>query len=223
MMGIAWASSYRISQNLCLKYSKDFKLRQFNIYILGLFLFSYLGAKLGYLYFSASNFFDIYTTSLSFWMGGGFVFYGGMIGGLVWTFLAIKILKILKPDHVNYFIPAAAIGHGLGRVGCFLAGCCYGYEMDHGVHFPIQLIEAFCLFLLAFYLLRNIKRTSLVALYVFLYSLLRFILEFARADEVRGYLPLGLSTSQGIALLLAIFSLFQLLLARKNSYLSFNK
>ncbi len=113
------------------------------------------------------------------------------------------------------------LGHSIGRVGCHFSGCCYGVSYDGRFSctyiecignaplntplLPIQLIEAFILTLLFFVLLiifLNAKQIGLVTIiYIYSYSVIRFILEFFRGDTERGVF-LKLATSQIISLIL---------------------
>ena len=114
--------------------------------------------------------------------------------------------------------------HAFGRIGCFLAGCCYGIPYcgyfnvvfpknsfaPQGINlFPIQLCEAFFLILLSFFLLyltlKN-KSRHMVLIYLFCYSIIRFILEFLRYDSARGKV-LFFSTSQWISLIILIYTI----------------
>lgn len=154
-------------------------------------------------------------------MQGGFVFYGGLIGGLIFIFLPGKIHKIEAEKYIEHYIFLIPFIHAFGRIGCFEAGCCYGipYTGYGAVYFPegsmappdialfpVQIIEAFFEFIIAAYIYRcSDKLGSKKGLYeyLWLYSLLRFVLEFFRYDVNRGKIGF-LSTSQIISLVIAI-------------------
>ena len=135
---------------------------------------------------------------------GGFVvgvspggLFGGIAGFLFVYYVFVKKSSTLKIAEVFKIAPPAiTIGHAFGRIGCFLAGCCYGKPTDSwiGVKFPFlaerviptQLIESIFLFLLTAVLLVLIfvfkfKYTFIV--YLGSYSIFRFIIEFFRGDE----------------------------------------
>ena len=60
----------------------------------------------------------------------GYVVYGGIIGGIVTSYV---YCRIKKENFISYFdlvMPAVPMAQGFGRIGCFLAGCCYGRETD---------------------------------------------------------------------------------------------
>ena len=150
-------------------------------------------------------------------MLSGFVFYGGLIFGLIFVFLAGKIHKIPAGIYVRKFIFLIPFMHSFGRVGCFMAGCCYGIPYDGigavvfpegsyaipGIKlFPVQLVESACLMIIAFAILYlQIKKQwyYTVETYLILYAILRFCLENLRYDAERGYYA-GLSTSQWISI-----------------------
>ena len=150
---------------------------------------------------------------------GGFVFYGGLIGGV----LGILIGKKIHHYDVAYFakriVFLVPFCHAFGRIGCFMAGCCYGVEYHGPCHvvfpedsfaipgvplFPIQMVEAICLFLISlllFILMVKFHSRFTVEIYIAVYACLRFVLEKYRFDADRG-IYFGLSTSQWISILL---------------------
>ena len=145
----------------------------------------------------------------------GFVFYGGLIFGFLGAFAAGKLFAFSLSDYAPAAVPSLPAAHALGRIGCFLAGCCYGCEWEKGVlhpdgvfRFPVQLLESACLIVISAFLVFAVKRGEKrpLRLYVLLYAPVRFLLEFLRADAVRGSF-LFLSTSQWISLLLLILAL----------------
>ena len=73
-------------------------------------------------------------------LGGGFVFYGGLIGATaaVWWFCRSRKIEFLRLGDV--IMPTVALGQAFGRLGCFAAGCCWGkptsIHLPWGVRFP---------------------------------------------------------------------------------------
>jgi phosphatidylglycerol:prolipoprotein diacylglycerol transferase len=152
----------------------------------------------------------------------GFVVYGGIIGGII---TAIIYCKVTKLDFLQYFdllMPSVALAQGFGRIGCFLAGCCYGHETTcpigitfhdsafapNGVSLiPTQLISSGLNFLHFFVLLWIAKHKrgdgQVAGFYLIFYSIGRFILEFYRGDLLRGSVG-TLSTSQFISIFICI-------------------
>lgn len=154
---------------------------------------------------------------------GGFVFYGGLIGSVLGIIIYCKRYRMPVGPFLDVATVAIPVMHGIGRIGCFLAGCCYGMEYDgplsivfpenelieglSGVpRFPMQLVEAWynlILFIVLFTLVkkRKLKNGRVFGLYLICYSVMRFILEFFRGDAIRGHFN-ALSTSQWISLIL---------------------
>lgn len=158
-------------------------------------------------------------TSSSFWLGGGFVFYGGLIGALSFILCFCLFHPTFKWRDLSLLVPILLFSHGLGRIGCFLAGCCYGKEMVHfHVRHPVQLYEAFSLMILSFVLGRVLRRGKkeelVIGCYFLVYALLRFSLEFFRGDSVRGVYGV-FSTSQWISLILLVPAFVFLFLAQR--------
>lgn len=150
-------------------------------------------------------------------IGDGFVVYGGIIGGVLGGYLVSRVKKIPFFTYADLVLPSVALAQGFGRIGCFLAGCCYGMPTDSafGIIFtnsdfapngirlvPTQLISSGLDFLhcaLLIWAAGRIRTPGRVsALYLIFYSAGRFVLEFFRGDLIRGTVG-ALSTSQFIS------------------------
>lgn len=164
-------------------------------------------------------------------MTGGFVYYGGFIGALGGILLYAKQYRLSGMSLIEKLIPSVPLIHVFGRLGCFCAGCCYGipYRPPVGVVFrdsliapndialfPVQLVEAVCNLLLFFVLLILFRKKETngeaLALYMAVYGILRFLLEYIRYDKGRGFI-LGISVSQWISIVIvaaAVVILFKL-------------
>ena len=165
---------------------------------------------------------------LADYMMGEFVFFGGLLGGMIAVFLFCKKFKIRILPLFDLAAPALALGHSIGRIGCFFGGCCYGIEVSHenifSIIYPpdsliapsgvpllaIPLIEAVFLLVLAIILTVvyfNTNRNGICAtIYLLTYSVGRFIIEFFRGDAIRGNYGL-LTTSQYISIAIFIFGI----------------
>lgn len=146
--------------------------------------------------------------SLGTLQAGG-VFSGGLVFAILccWWYLRVNRIPFLRAADV--FAPGIAIGHAFGRVGCFAAGCCYGKETDVpwsvvftnpnsqvdpgllGVHLhPTQLyemvVELINFAILYWLVKRKTFEGQVVGLYMILYGVARFFLEFLRGDPGRG-------------------------------------
>lgn len=176
-------------------------------------IFGFLGAKLLYVIVEYKAFF---ASPLSVLGSDGFVIYGGIIGGVTAAFIYCRKKKISFMSYFDLAIPAVAVAQGFGRIGCFLAGCCYGCESTTlGVIFPegsiapagipllpTQLFSSAGDFLIALILVLYARKSKIKgnvgALYLLLYGVGRFVIEFFRND-VRGSVGI-LSTSQFISI-----------------------
>ncbi|BDF58925.1 prolipoprotein diacylglyceryl transferase [Christensenellaceae bacterium] len=181
-------------------------------------VFGFLGGKLLYVIQDFQNFLANPMEILS---GSGFVVYGGIILAIVAAILYCRKKKYSFMEYFDLFMPSVAVAQGFGRIGCFLAGCCYGAETSCalGVVFPAgslapsgvsllptQLFSAAGDFLLALVLIlyaRKQRRAGRVgALYLILYGIGRSIIEIFRAD-FRGEIGI-FSTSQFISIFIVI-------------------
>lgn len=158
--------------------------------------------------------------------GNGFVVYGAIIFGALAIYAYCRWKKWDTLDLLDSVVPAVAIAQGFGRIGCFLAGCCYGAETTlpigvvfpndelsfapSGVHLhPTQIYSSIFDFILGAFLLYYFKRGKVkgrtFSLYIILYSIGRFSIEFLRNDP-RGSVGI-LSTSQFIAIFTLVFGI----------------
>lgn len=163
--------------------------------------------------------------------GEGFVIYGAIIAGALAVYIYCRIKKWNILEVLDLIVPGIAIAQGFGRIGCFLAGCCYGKETDIfcGVTFPInslalsgvkliptQLFSSAFDFILGGFLILVARKTkikgSTVSIYIIVYSIGRFIIEFLRNDP-RGSVWI-LSTSQFISIFTLIVGIAILYIAK---------
>lgn len=169
----------------------------------------------------------------------GIMFYGGLICGII---AIIPLLCIFKENSqyspvkwLDMLTVPFIVFHAIGRLGCFLGGCCYGRATDgvFGVIFPdnpeagifhydqkvlpTQLFEACGLIVLAV-TLHFIKREKFTA-YCFAYPVMRFMLEFLRGDDRGSYLG-GLSPSQLLSIIIIVCAvatvIFRVVLSKRN-------
>lgn len=148
----------------------------------------------------------------------GFVVYGGIIGGILagWLYCRHKKISFLK--YFDLAVPSVALAQGFGRIGCLLAGCCYGRETsgffsitfrtsdfapNNVALIPTQIYSSALDFIHfgILILIAGHKKSDgqVAAFYLIFYSMGRFILEFFRGDLIRGSVGV-LSTSQFISL-----------------------
>ncbi|MFA5286964.1 MAG: prolipoprotein diacylglyceryl transferase [Candidatus Omnitrophota bacterium] len=145
---------------------------------------------------------------------GGMSWFGGLILGSISGIIYLKRKKMGVYKVLDLIIPFLALGQSIGRIGCFLNGCCFGKEF---VQIPVQVISSFLL-LLIFIILRFLqskpyKAGQIFYAYLFLYSIKRFFIEFWRADNKIIFFDLTLF--QLISILIFIFSTLKLVIILK--------
>lgn len=167
----------------------------------------------------------------------GLVFFGAPIGGAVAFYLAGGALDLPRGRLLDLAAPAVPAAHAMGRLGCFLAGCCYGRPWDgpwsviytHPIapgaqppvpRHPSPLYESAGLLLIALALacvpVSRAGRGRRVMVYLLAYGLLRVAVELTRGDAVRGvFLDGRISTSQIIGGVVAACALAGLVVTRE--------
>jgi len=171
--------------------------------------------------------------SLTLFRAAG-VFYGGLIAAFATAFWLVRRYRLPLWPTADLFAPGIALGHAIGRVGCLLAGCCFGRRtavpwaitftdlkaaanvgtpLNIPLH-PTQLYEAAAELLIFFFLLIMERRGRRYPgrtfwMYILLYATSRFVVEIYRGDD-RGFL-LGWSTSQVVSIVAVPLALMMLL------------
>ena len=227
--GIMTALAYGAGLYYCYKQQSKLGLAKDKIFdlIFWIIIGALIGGKLFFIWFNFDNFI---ASSLTEKIRYGFVFYGGLIGGFASGYIWLKKYKRPIMPALDFFAVPLALGHAIGRIGCFLAGCCYGkishnflavkYTdpqslVPHHLHnvglYPVQLMESFAVLILFFVLLyfyqRPHKKGVIFAGYLFGYGVIRFVLEYFRFDD-RGAGLFEFSPSQIIAIILIVTSVF---------------
>ena len=208
------------------------KITDLGFYIL---LSAIVGSRLLFILINASHYSRNPLEIFKIWEGG-LVFYGGLIFAIPTALWYVKKSALSVWNTGDLFAPSIAVGHAIGRIGCFFAGCCYGKPAEGlpwavtftdpqslariGVPLhPTQLYESFGEFTI-FILLITLRRYKsfqgqLFLTYILLYSVLRFIVEFYRGDPGRGFLDSHLSLSQGISILAFLVAVAGLIVLRQ--------
>lgn len=199
-------------------------------------LFAVIGSRLMYVIINWRNYIHQPTDIFRLWQGG-LVFSGGII------LVSISMAWYVRRHHLSYlkigdiWAPAAAIGQGIGRIGCFMAGCCYGKptEMKWGVVFthphclappnislhPTQLyssVSSFVIFLILLLLNSKKKFDGQVLLwFLILHSTARLAIERFRGDD-RGMLScIDMTVTQFTTILILVGSVVSLILIKSIS------
>ncbi|MBN2601657.1 MAG: prolipoprotein diacylglyceryl transferase [Candidatus Marinimicrobia bacterium] len=169
--------------------------------------------------------------------GAGLVFHGGLIGGTITVILVIRHAKKSVGEYANIIGPVLLIGQGIGRIGCFFAGCCHGEACNlpwavvfpyasppanYPVH-PTQLYETVINFTLFFILVKFVrprfnKPWQTFSIYLMLAGAERFFIEFIRVNPRVAW---GLSSAQFTSMGIFIAGLLMAFIVSKNSSIPF--
>ncbi len=209
------------------------KIMDLSFYIL---VAAIVGSRLAYIGTVPDEFLANPLEMFKIWRGG-LVFYGGFVGAMLTAiiYLKVKHLPIWKTGDI--LAPAVALGHCLGRIGCFFAGCCYGKACDLSwaitfhdpaslapinvpLH-PTQLYSSagnFLIFLILFVVRRYQKfEGQIFWLYVLLYGVTRSFIEMFRGDYRGGEIMGVLSVSQTVGCSLAFVAVVMMVVLAKRA------
>jgi phosphatidylglycerol---prolipoprotein diacylglyceryl transferase len=236
--GLLLAAAYLLGLQFALMRAKSRGLDPSRVMDLGIWIIvsALVGAKLMLVVVERDRFTWSLPDLLNLFRSAG-VFYGGLIAAVVVALWYLRRHRMPMWTVTDVFAPGIALGHVIGRVGCLLAGCCFGRQTDvpwaitfHSefarqnvgtplgvpLH-PTQLYEAGAeLLILGVLLLTEKKGRPFPGRtfwsYLLFYGMSRFIIEFYRGDSrgVVDVLGTALSTSQFVSLLLVPLSLVML-------------
>ena len=240
--GVLLAASYLLGLKMAMVRAERRGLDAARVLDLGIYIIvsALVGAKLMLLIVDFGYFRQNPQELMSLVRSGG-VFYGGLILAVLVAFWYMRRHALPVWSTCDAFAPGIALGHAIGRLGCLMAGCCYGRptSLPWGITFtdpfaaanvgtplgvalhPTQLYEAGAELLILGLLLLMERRGRGFAgrtfwLYMLLYAVSRFIIEYFRGDE-RGIVLGVLSTSQFISVLIAPVSVAMLIWLSRRS------
>lgn len=233
LIGVAFLLAILLSSQLCESrgISKDFPMDL----IWWVFPFSIIGARLYYVFCSLSEFTNFWNI-FAIWKGGLGI-YGGIIGGAIGLIICCIIKKVNILKCMDVVAPVLLLGQGIGRIGCYFAGCCCGVEITNpafqwfpiayfvhnGWHLATFFYEC-VLCIIGFFLLTNILRKNKdvgISTFVYLlyYGIVRFVLEFFRdasyrLDTIILNIPISIIVS-AIAIIIGVVGLIYIF-SRRN-------
>ena len=234
--GVLLAAAYLLGLKFAMARAKSRDLDAVRVLDLGIYIIisALVGAKLLLLVTDFQTFRANPAELLTLARSGG-VFYGGLILAVVVALWYIRRAGLPLWTTCDVFAPGIALGHVVGRFGCFFAGCCYGKPTTMpwgivfsdpfaaanvgtplGVHLhPTQLYEAGAELVILIALLLTERKGKPFAgrtfwLYILLYAISRYVIEIFRGDP-RGTVGM-FSTSQFISIVLAPLAIAMLLL-----------
>jgi phosphatidylglycerol:prolipoprotein diacylglycerol transferase len=236
--GVLLAAAYLTALQLAVVRARHRGVDGARVMDLGIYLIiaALIGAKL-MLVIVDFRYFVANPRELTSLVSAGGVFYGGLIGALITAIVLVRRYNFRIWTTADLFAPGIALGHVIGRLGCLMAGCCYGRPTDlpWGITFtnpdaaanvgtplgiplhPTQLYDAGAELLILVLLLVTERRGRAFEgrtfwLYMLLYGISRFIIEFFRGDD-RGVM-MGVSTSQFVSLVVVPLAIVMLVRLR---------
>ncbi|HNX81661.1 MAG TPA: prolipoprotein diacylglyceryl transferase [Candidatus Omnitrophota bacterium] len=201
MVALAFLAGVTMAQFLAKKrgLNTDFI---YNLCFLGL-LTGIIGARILYV-IEHFDLFRAHFLEIIMLQHGGLSWFGGLSVGFISALVYIKHKKQALGPILDCLAPALALAHAIGRIGCFLNGCCFGKESSYGILFPghakplipTQLYSAGILLIVCGILLylqsKPHRPGRIFCIYVLLYSAKRFCIEFWRGDNYPFFMGLTL-------------------------------
>ncbi|MDO8662069.1 MAG: prolipoprotein diacylglyceryl transferase [Candidatus Omnitrophota bacterium] len=163
---------------------------------------------------------------------GGLAWFGGLILGVFSGIYYLKSKKLAVYRITDLLVPFVALAQSIGRLGCFLNGCCYGRESAFGIYFPTHdavliptqlyssLFLVFIFIILRFLQEKPHQDGSIFFAYLILYSTKRFFIEFWRADSPS--FAFGLTLFQLISIAIFLIAVVNLFLIKNKKISSSN-
>ncbi len=184
-----------------------------------------LGGRLLFVFLNA-GFFIQHPLEILMLQHGGLAWQGALTGGGLGGWFYIRQQGLPLGLMLDLSAPYVALGQAIGRIGCFLNGCCYGREVSWGIYFPVhdarlhptQLYSAAGL-LMIFFILKGFQRRTnipgrLMVLYLILTSAQRFGVQFFRADHIPVWAGMSVFQIFSVAIFMAGLLLDRLFVMR---------
>jgi len=226
LLATAFSAGYFLAIWRAIKLGEDPKELE-NIF-LWVVVASVIGSRMFHVLFEEPGYYWEHPGKIVAIWEGGYTFYGALLASMLAILIYVRVRKIDFWQICDISAPATALGLAIGRVGCFMAGCCWGRKttVPWAVTFrrpdsfcdvrnvplhPTQLYEAAAALAIFFYFQWRFNHRKyagqLMFEGLFLYSIARYIIEFYRGDDYRGYIIQNwVSYSQGVSLLLFPFA-----------------
>ncbi|MDD5681353.1 MAG: prolipoprotein diacylglyceryl transferase [Candidatus Omnitrophica bacterium] len=197
--------------------------KMFDVYLYAM-IFGILGARLLHVILEI-GYYSKHPLDIIMINHGGLAFQGGLLAGIIAAWLAIKKLGLPLLKTADMMIPYVALAQCIGRIGCFLNGCCYGvpsnsfiavYSPEYCLPLhPTQLyLSAY--FLIMFIVLKkrceNKKIDGIVfAWYLLMFSVGSFFIDFLRGDLAAVFFNLKVSQLISAAIFFVSLTIFGIL------------
>ena len=192
-------------------------------------LWGIIAARIFYI-FIAWDYFRSNLLEIPMLQKGGLAWQGGFLGGALAGVIFARRNNLFLRPLLDLVAPYVALGQSIGRIGCFLNGCCYGKPVEWGIYFPAQharlyptqLFEVVGLFVI--FLILKWARTKphdagfIFILYLWLAAIERFLVEFYRADHELLWGSLSLAQYVTIGVFLSGFVLMKVFKKTKGDF-----
>lgn len=219
--GISWASweAKRLNED-------PEKIMDVGFYIV---IAAIIGSRLLFVLLNLKEYINNPLNIIKIWEGG-LVFHGGLIASLLVGFFYLKKRQLSIWKFTDIVAPALALGQSIGRIGCLMAGCCYGKEttlpwgivftdphtlaIQHTKLHPTQIYSSIAAFGIFCLLLLLRKRKSFEGQifwsYIALYSISRSIIDIFRGDGIHIFFNNTVSYSQILGIVFFFSALYML-------------
>lgn len=221
--GLMLAAAFLIALHLASKRGRLFNIPEAFIGNLGfvVLISGIIGARALYIMMNA-GYFTHHRLEIFMIQRGGLVFYGAAIAGFLSGAIYTRIMRLPVLDAADLLMPFVALAHAIGRIGCFLNGCCYGKPTSSflGITFPFSDVKVYptqifsfagllLIFSLLFYLQKKRRfRGEILLLYFMIYGTFRFFMDFLRGDLYPVFLGLTVTQLISIAVLAVTVPLY---------------
>jgi len=197
--GLFVALGFLISTILILRDARKAGISQNTIFdcLMTVLISGLIGGRLLYVVINWEYYLQYPARALMFYEGG-LAFQGALLAAILSGIIVARIKKISFWKTADLIAPYIALGQAIGRIGCFLNGCCYGKIVSSGwkvqfpgetvTRMPVQIYLSIGLFLLFFVLLKFRQKQffsgSVFAMYLIAYGMFRFLMDYLRGDEL---------------------------------------
>jgi len=234
--GVCMAVAFLCGILISIRLARFLKIKSADVMDLSIVIVvsSLIGARILYIIVNL-EYFKKYPLETIMLHHGGLVYYGGLIGAIIGSGIFVYVKKLNFFDLADIMGVAVPLGQGFGRIGCFFNGCCYGklispdysgswllnlFQKWGCARIPTQLLSslfAFLTFVVLYFLFKRRRYPGeIFSLYIIIYSVNRFLIEFLRGDD-RGAYIMGFSVSQIISIALFITGSIMLLRLKKRN------
>lgn len=230
--GLSVAAAFLLSAGLILRNAKRFGIQKESVFdlLIAILVGGLVGGRLLFAVINWGDFREAPLRAFMIWEGG-LAFHGALILGALSGIVAASLKKLPLWKTADLIVPYVALAQAVGRIGCFLNGCCYGRIIEKGIgvtfpgetvlRMPVQLYSSLGLFIIFLILITLREKRpfegSIFSLYLVLYSFFRFFMDFLRGDELVTFFGVTLSQAISASVFICGAVIFTALLIRSKN------